>query len=102
MIRSLGAGQLLAGVRDFIPHCTDRLWHPSNILSYGYWDQNGRGVKLITHLHLVPSFRRRGAVILLPRHQTLTVCEITPCNSVPYRVAEASTFLRISADHPLN
>jgi hypothetical protein len=102
MLGRLGAGQLLAAVRDFMPHCSDRLWYPSNILSYGYWDQNGRGVEFITHLQLVPSFRRREAVILLPRHQTLTVCVMTPCNSVPYPAAEASTFLRISADHPLN
>jgi len=98
----LGAGQLFAAVRDFIPHCSDRLWFPSNTLSYGYWGQNGRDVELITHLHLVPSFRRLGTVILPPRHQTLTVCVMTPCNSVPHSVAQANTFLRISVDHPLN
>jgi hypothetical protein len=40
------------------PHSSDRLWGPSSLLSNVYGqlftrDKSGRGVKLITHLHLV-------------------------------------------------
>jgi hypothetical protein len=35
--------------------CPDRLWGPPSLLSNGYWELFPlRGVKLTTHLHLVP------------------------------------------------
>jgi hypothetical protein len=38
----------------FSPSHPDRLWGPPNLLSNGYRGQSDRGVKLTTHLHLVP------------------------------------------------
>jgi hypothetical protein len=51
----------------------DRLWGPPSLLSNGYLgiflrDLGGRGVKLTTHLHLVPKLRIRGAIP--PLHHT--------------------------------
>jgi len=42
---------------------------PPSLLSNGYrgifhWEQSGRGVKLPTHLHLVPRSRMRGGIRL--------------------------------------
>jgi hypothetical protein len=53
------------------PPRPDRLWGSPNLLSNGYqrlstWRQSGRGVKLTTHLHLVPRSRMRGAIPPLP------------------------------------
>jgi hypothetical protein len=50
-----------------LPPRPERLWGPPSLLSNGYqglcpWGQSGRGVKLTTHLHLVPRLRMRGAV----------------------------------------
>jgi len=50
----------------------DRLWDPPTLLSSGYqwlfpWGYSGRGVKLITHLHLVSKSRMHGAIPLLPQ-----------------------------------
>jgi hypothetical protein len=49
----------------------DRLWGPLSLLSNGFqgpfpWGQSGWGVKLTTHLHLVPRSRIRGAIPPLP------------------------------------
>jgi hypothetical protein len=49
-----------------------RLWGPFILLSSGYrrlfsQGQSGRGVKLTTHLHLVPRLLMRGAVPPLPQ-----------------------------------
>jgi hypothetical protein len=55
-----------------LPPRPDRLWHPPSLLSNGYQTllsrvkrQRDRGVKLTTHLHLVPKLRMRGAIPLL-------------------------------------
>jgi hypothetical protein len=59
--------------REFFssPPPPERLWIPSSLLSNGYrglfpCGQSGRGVKLTTHLRLVPRSRMRGAIHLLP------------------------------------
>jgi hypothetical protein len=48
------------------PPRPDRLWSPSSLLSNGYqlfpWRYNGRGVKLTTHLHLVPRSKLHGSI----------------------------------------
>jgi hypothetical protein len=52
------------------------LWGPPNLLSNGYqgqalspWGENGWGVKLTTHLHLLPRSRMRGAITPLPQYR---------------------------------
>jgi len=51
--------------------CPYRILGPPSLLSSGYrglfsWVQSGRGVKLTTHVHLVPRLRIRGARPPLP------------------------------------
>jgi hypothetical protein len=53
------------------PRRPDRLWDPPNLLSNGYLQLfprglSGRGVKLITHLQLVPKSRKYGSIHPLP------------------------------------
>jgi hypothetical protein len=55
------------------PPCPERLWSPPILLSKGYqglfrWGWNGRGVKLTTHLQLVPRSRMSGAISPLPQY----------------------------------
>jgi hypothetical protein len=55
------------------PPRPDRFWGPPNLLSNGYQGRlpcwwSGRGVKLITHLHLVSRSRMRGAIPPLPKY----------------------------------
>jgi hypothetical protein len=55
----------------FSPLRPDRLWGPSNLLSTGYrglfpWGLSGWGVKLTTHLQLVPRSRKCGSIHPLP------------------------------------
>jgi hypothetical protein len=47
------------------PH-RDRLWGPPSLLSNGYQGLLPWGVKLTTHLYLVPKSRMRGAITPLP------------------------------------
>jgi hypothetical protein len=53
------------------PPRPERLWSLPSLLSSGYhglfpWVKSGRGVKLTTHLHLVPRSRMRGTIPPLP------------------------------------
>ena len=52
------------------PKRPDRLWHSPSLLFNRYLvfsrEKNGRGMKLTTHLHLVPRLRMSGATPLLP------------------------------------
>jgi hypothetical protein len=63
---------VLVGSRIFSsPRCPGRLWAPPSLLSSGYqelfsWGLNGRGVKLTTHLQLVPRSRKCGSIHPLP------------------------------------
>jgi hypothetical protein len=52
---------------------SDRFWGPQSLLSNGLqrlfpWGQSGRGVKLTTHFHLIPTSRMRGAIPPLPQY----------------------------------
>jgi hypothetical protein len=53
------------------PYCPDRLWGPTSLLSYGYRGpfpgvKAVRGVKLPTHIQLLPKSRKRGSIHPLP------------------------------------
>jgi hypothetical protein len=58
-----------------------RLWSPSSLLSHGYqglfpWRQSGKGVKLPTHLHLVPRSRVRGDIPPFPQYAFMAWCSV--------------------------
>jgi len=44
------------------PRRPNRFWGPPDVLYNGYRGQRGRGMKLTTHLILVPRSRMRGAI----------------------------------------
>jgi hypothetical protein len=46
----------------------DQLWGPPSLLSNGHWGWSDLGVKLTTHLHLVPRSRMRGAIHPVPQY----------------------------------
>jgi hypothetical protein len=48
------------------PCRADRLWGPPNLLYNGYRVESGRGVKLTTHLQLVPRSRKCGSIHPFP------------------------------------
>jgi hypothetical protein len=48
------------------PRRPDRLWGPRNLLSNGYRGALSRGVKMTTHLQLVPRPRKCGSIHPLP------------------------------------
>jgi hypothetical protein len=53
--------------RDFLssPLHSDWLWGPTSLLSNGHRRENGRGVKLTIHLHLLPRLRISAIILLL-------------------------------------
>jgi hypothetical protein len=61
------------------PPLSDRLWGPPSFLSSGYQrlfrrGYSGRGVKLTTHLHLVPRLRMRRAIHPHPQYVFIVWC----------------------------
>jgi hypothetical protein len=54
--------------------CMIGVWVPSSLLSNGYWGKSGAGVKLTTHLLLVPRSRTRGAITPLPQNAFMAWC----------------------------
>jgi hypothetical protein len=84
------------------PPRPDLFWGPPRILFNGYQslslEVNGRGLKLTTHLHLVPRSRMRGAIPPLPntppwrgaqlKHRDFTFTFTPPCCSCLKRFSE--------------
>jgi hypothetical protein len=50
----------------FSPKCPGRLWGPPNLLFIVYRRKSGRGVKLTSHLHVVPRLKLSGAIPPVP------------------------------------
>jgi len=103
VVTRLRAGRLdfdsRQGLRFFSspPH-SDRLWSPYSLLSRGYrrfflQGLSGRGVKLTTHLHLVPRSRMCGALSPLPPYFSMAWCLVKyrihlRCNSAGYGLGD--------------
>jgi hypothetical protein len=69
--------------RDFFSSLQrpDCFWDLPSLLPKGYhdlfpWGQSGRGMKLTTHLHLVPKSRMRGAILSFPQYAFMTWCSV--------------------------
>jgi hypothetical protein len=54
----------------------DRLWGPPSLVSIGYRGQSGRGVKVTTHLQLVPMSRIRGSIHPLPNTPSWRISQL--------------------------
>jgi hypothetical protein len=59
--------------------CADRLWGPPCLLSNGYWGlfprgYSGRGMKLTTHLHLVPGSKNAWSYTSIPQYIFMAWC----------------------------
>jgi hypothetical protein len=62
-----GVSSSPARARFFSSPChSDRFWGPPSLLCNGYWEHSGQGMKLITHLQLVPRSRIRNFINPLP------------------------------------
>jgi hypothetical protein len=63
------------------PPRPDRLWGPLSLLSNGYqgpfrWRRSGRGVKLATHLLLVPRSKNAWSHISTPQYTFIAWCSV--------------------------
>jgi hypothetical protein len=84
----------------------DRLWGPLSLLSNGYWGYSGRGVKLTTHLQLVP--RSIGSIHPLPfgEHLINESVSVTPSNVIEASIVLFMTCvsrcpISLLAEHPI-
>jgi hypothetical protein len=56
------------------PKSSDRRCHPTDLLHEHYWVQSDRGVKLTTHLHVMPMLR----MVESYRHSTIRLLYLVP------------------------
>jgi hypothetical protein len=82
-LRAVRSGVLApVGAGSFSHHCVQTGSEaPPSFLTNGYqglflWGQSGRGVKLTTHLHLVPRSRMRRAIPPLLQHTFMAWCSV--------------------------
>jgi hypothetical protein len=77
MVRFPGGGE--AGNFFSSPPRPERLWGPPSLLSNGYqglflWGQSCSGVKLTTHLHLVPRSENEWSYTSTPQYALIAWC----------------------------
>jgi hypothetical protein len=58
------------------PPRPDRLWDPPSLLSNGYQGLFPWGMKLTTHVHLMPKSIMRGAILSLPQYNSMAWCSM--------------------------